>query len=88
MYYNAAYDISTSHQLFARLYTKFTPTRRRSSFYKTRDDNFFQLSLGWNWQLSKPLRVRTEFTYDSNNSDVDYYSFERTRLQTGLRYSF
>ncbi|MCC7517495.1 MAG: hypothetical protein IT470_09175, partial [Pseudomonadales bacterium] len=57
-------------------------------FLQTRDDNFHQLSVGWNWQLSKPLRVHTELVYGDNDSDVDYYSFERTRLQTGLRYSF
>ena len=89
LYYNVAYDISTSHQLFARAYMQNSHQRGEDPFFlQTRDDNFYQLSTGWNWQLSKPLRVRTELIYDSNNSDVDYYSYERTRLQTGLRYSF
>ena len=89
LYYNASYDISTSHQLFARAYVQNSHQRGEDPFFlQTRDDNFHQLSVGWNWQLSKPLRVHTELVYGDNDSDVDYYSFERTRLQTGLRYSF
>lgn len=89
LYYNLSYDINTSHQLFARAYIQNSHQRGEDPFFmQTRDDDFQQLSLGWNWQLSKPLRVHTELVYDTNDSDVDYYSFERTRLQTGLRYSF
>ncbi|HNN87225.1 MAG: tetratricopeptide repeat protein [Pseudomonadales bacterium] len=88
-YYNISYDLATNHQLFARAYLQNSHQKDQDPFFlQTRDDNFQQYSVGWNWQLSKPLRIHTELVYDTNSSDVDYYSFERTRLQTGLRYSF
>lgn len=89
LYYNIAYDVASNHQLFARAYLQNSHQKDQDPFFlQTRDDDFQQYSVGWNWQLSKPLRVHTELVYDTNDSDVNYYSFERTRLQTGLRYSF
>ena len=84
-----SYDVSTGHQLFARAYVQNSHQKDQDPFFmQTRDDNFQQLAFGWNWQLSKPLRLQTQLIYDNNESDVDYYSYDRTRLQTGLRYSF
>jgi hypothetical protein len=75
--------------LFARAYVQNSHQKDQDPFFmQTRDDNFQQLAFGWNWQLSKPLRLQTQLIYDNNESDVDYYSYDRTRLQTGLRYSF
>ena len=89
LYYDTSYDLTGGHLLFSRAYYQQGEQKDEDPFFlQERDDTYHQLSVGWNWQLNKPLRLRTELIYDHNDSDVDYYSYERTRLQTGLRYSF
>lgn len=89
VYYDAGYELSGGHQLFGRAYWQDSHQDGEDPFFRqTRDDQFHQLSFGWNWHINKPLRLRTELVYSDNDSDVDYYSYDRTRLQTALRYSF
>lgn len=89
VYYDAGYDLTAGHQLFGRVFLQDSHQHGQDPFFRqTRDDAFHQLTVGWDWHISKPLRLRTELVYSDNESDVDYYSYDRTRLQTGLRYSF
>lgn len=89
LYYDLWYDLSGGHQLFGRAYVQDAHQHGEDPFFRqVRDDSFHQLTLGWDWHINKPLRLRTEVMYSDNDSDVDYYSYDRTRIQTGLRYSF
>jgi tetratricopeptide (TPR) repeat protein len=90
VFYDVRYFLGGSHQLFGRLWHQESNQKGSEPFFvgETRDDSLQQLSVGWDWQLSKPLRLRTETGYTHNNSDVDYYSYERSWVQTTLRYSF
>ncbi|MCC7516922.1 MAG: CDC27 family protein [Pseudomonadales bacterium] len=89
LFYNISYDVAINQQLFARAYLQDSHSHGEDPYFHQRQDSTFQqLTLGWNWQLSKPLRLRTELVYSTDDSDIDYYSYDRTRLQTGLRYSF
>ena len=53
-----------------------------------RDNDTFSTSLGWIWQLRSNLTITTDFTYTDNESNIDLYSYDRTRLQTGVRMQF
>lgn len=89
LYYDVNYDLSGGHQLFGQAFYQHAHYNGMDPFfYQTQDAWFGQYTLGWDWHLSKPLRLRTEVIYNNNDSDIDYYSYERTRVQTGLRYSF
>jgi len=88
-YYNASYDVSRGHQLFGQAFYQHAHYKGEDPFFRQTQDVFFgQYTLGWDWQLSSPLRLRTQVIYSNNDSDIDYYSYERTRIQTGIRYSF
>lgn len=89
LYYDLNYDLTGGHQLFGRAYLQDSHQHGAEPYFRqVRDDAYHQLTLGWDWHINKPLRLRTELVYSDNDSDVDYYSYDRTRLQTGLRYSF
>jgi tetratricopeptide (TPR) repeat protein len=88
-YYDLGYQVTGAHKLFGRLYYQNAHNEGEDPFFlQTKDDNYNQVTFGWDWHLSVPLRLRTELIYSGNDSDIDYYSYDRTRLQTGLRYSF
>ncbi len=57
-------------------------------FNITRNNNTASASLGWIWQLNSNLTLTTDFTYSDNESNIDLYSWDRKRLQTGLRIQF
>ncbi len=90
LFYDVRYTLSGQHQLFARLYEQWSDQKGQEPFFvgETRDDTLQQASMGWDWQLMRPLRLRTEAAYSHNDSDVGYYSYERSWVQTSLRYSF
>ncbi|HSC75590.1 MAG TPA: porin family protein [Pseudomonadales bacterium] len=88
-YYDVDYDLSGGHQIFGQAFYQHAHYNGMDPFFRQTQDAWYgQYALGWNWRLNKPLRLRTEIIYSNNDSDIDYYSYERTRVQTGLRYSF
>jgi hypothetical protein len=89
VYYNLGYDLSEGHQVFGRAYYQNSHQKALDPFFfQVRDSDLLQLTLGWDWHINKPLRLRTEVVYTHNDSDIQYYAFERIRAQTALRYSF
>lgn len=88
-YYHLRYDINSEHQIFGRIYVQDShQIGEDPTFLKTRDDTLTQITMGYSWQLDKNWRWKSELGYSDSDSDIDYYSFERTYLQTGVRYSF
>jgi tetratricopeptide (TPR) repeat protein len=88
-YYDVGYDLSSGHDIFGQVFYQHAHYKGEDPFFfQTQDTGFSQFVVGWNWHISKPLRLRSEVIYNNNDSDIDYYSYERTRVQTGLRYSF
>ncbi len=53
-----------------------------------REDDTFSTSFGWIWQFNRNLNITTDVTYTENDSNIDLYSFDRLKYQTGLRYQF
>ena len=53
-----------------------------------REDDTFSTSFGWIWQFNRNLNITTDITYTENDSNIDLYSFDRFKYQTGLRYQF
>lgn len=57
-------------------------------FNITRTNSTSSASIGWIWQLNSNLTLTTDYTYTDNESNIDLYSFDRNRFQTGLRLQF
>tara|TARA_R110000824_G_scaffold288508_3_gene476767 strand:+ start:94719 stop:96047 length:1329 start_codon:yes stop_codon:yes gene_type:complete len=57
-------------------------------FNITRENDTFSTSFGWIWQLRSNITITTDLTYTDNESNIDLYSYDRTRLQTGVRIQF
>ncbi|PCJ39625.1 MAG: hypothetical protein COA71_13340 [SAR86 cluster bacterium] len=57
-------------------------------FNRSRKNETFSTSVGWIWQLNSNLTLTTDFTFTDNESNIDLYSYDRNRLQTGLRIQF
>lgn len=89
IYYDMRYDIAAEHQLFGRVYLQDSEyVDQDPVFLQTREDVYKQLAVGYAWQVDQHWRWKTELGYSDSDSDINYYSFERTYLQTGVRYSF
>ena len=57
-------------------------------FNITRTNSTSSASFGWIWQLLPNLVLTTDYTYIDNESNIDLYSYDRNRFQTGLRLQF
>jgi len=53
-----------------------------------REDTTFSTSMGWVWQALRNMNVTTDVTYTENDSNLDLFSYDRLKVQTGLRYQF
>lgn len=89
LYYDVRYAVAPSHQLFARVTVQDSKFNgEEPAFLETRQDVLEQLTVGHSWQINRHWRWKNELGYSENKSDVNYYSSERTYVQTGVRYSF
>lgn len=89
LYYDVKYAVAPEHQLYARAFLQDSHQLDQDPlFVERREDVMKYLMAGYAWQLDKHWRWKTEVGYTDNNSDIDYYSYERTFVQTGVRYSF
>lgn len=89
LYYDVRYAVAPEHQLFARASAQESKFNGEDPvFLEHRDDILKQLTVGHSWQLNRHWRWKSELGYSNNKGDVNFYSFERTYVQTGIRYSF
>lgn len=57
-------------------------------FGEVREDDIFSTSLGWVWRANPNINITTDLTYTENDSNLDLFSYDRVKFQTGLRYQF
>lgn len=57
-------------------------------FGKSREDDIFSTSLGWVWRANPNINITTDLTYTENDSNLELFSYDRLKFQTGLRYQF
>lgn len=57
-------------------------------FNRVREDTTFSTSMGWVWQALRNMNVTTDVTYTENDSNLDLFSYDRLKVQTGLRFQF
>ena len=97
-YYGRKYyglDLKTSFNVAARN-TPYLRLRWQTSDYNgldplyavTRNDNYWRTSLGWTYRLSPLSDIGFEFEHTRNNSDIQIYSFERSRAFVTTRYEW
>lgn len=57
-------------------------------FGRVREDDIFSTSLGWVWRANPNINITTDLTYTENDSNLELFSYDRLKFQTGLRYQF
>lgn len=83
------YLLRPRHMLYGRMSLQANDHQAPDPIFNIKRDNeTFSASSGWIWQLNSNLTVTTDFTYSDNESNIDLYSWDRNRLQTGLRVLF
>jgi len=83
------YLLRPRHLIYGRLSVQMNDHGAADPIFNvTRTNNTSSASLGWIWQLNSNLTVTTDFTYSDNESNIDLYSWDRNRVQTGLRVLF
>jgi hypothetical protein len=82
--------MNPEHQLFGRVFIEKKNQKGQEPFFvgQSRDANVQQLSAGWDWQVTRPVRLRSEIGYSRNDSDIGFYTYDRSWIQTSIRYSF
>jgi tetratricopeptide (TPR) repeat protein len=53
-----------------------------------RQDKTLSTSFGWSWRANRFANFTTDITYTDNESNIDLFSYDRLKFQTGLRYQF
>lgn len=97
-YYGRKYyglEFKTSFNVAARN-TPYLRLRWQTSDYNgldllygvTRTDNYWRTSFGWTYRLSAQSDIGFEFEHTRNNSDIQIYSFERSRAFVTTRYEW
>ncbi len=83
------YLLRPRHMLYGRLSLQANDHQANDPIFNIKRDNeTFSASLGWIWQLNSNLTLTTDYTYSDNESNIDLYSWDRNRVQTGLRILF
>lgn len=62
--------------------------RHHPLFGERRRDQETAISAGWQWSLMRRLRLETKVTYQLAESSIEFYDFDRTQAQVGIRYQF
>ena len=57
-------------------------------FATQREDQRYTGAIGWRWQLNDTMTVLNELSYQSSQSNIEVFDFERTRFRLGMRYHF
>ena len=83
------YLLKPRHLLYGRISVQMNDHGAPDPIFNvTRTNSTSSISFGWIWQLLPNLVLTTDYTYTDNESNIDLYSYDRNRLQTGLRMQF
>ncbi len=86
---NADWELAPRHSAIGSLgFNQVDYDETHPTFGKTRDDTVIRASLGWAWEVTPQLDVRSELRYDEVDSNIDLFEFDRTRIEAGIKYRF
>ncbi|MBI5040571.1 MAG: tetratricopeptide repeat protein [Gammaproteobacteria bacterium] len=57
-------------------------------FVRTRDEDFAELRLGWDWQPQQRWNVTAEASFVDNGANIALYDYTRQQYAVGVRYQF
>jgi len=57
-------------------------------FTKTRDEDFYSMSVNLNWRLTAQWRIGPRIAYSRNDSNLDLFEYERNVAEIRARYTF
>jgi tetratricopeptide (TPR) repeat protein len=87
--FSEQYQFRPTHIPYLRISFHYSENKAPHVFFgRVREDNLFSSSLGWIWRALPNMNVTTDLTYMENDSTLDLFSYDRLRVQTGLRYQF
>ncbi|MDX1487589.1 MAG: porin family protein, partial [Acidiferrobacterales bacterium] len=57
-------------------------------FGEVREDDYYTLTLGWNWRWRPKWTINVELKYENQESNLDIFSYDRTQVFGGVRFDF
>jgi hypothetical protein len=57
-------------------------------FGEVREDDYYSLTVGWNWRFRPKWTINAEVKYDNQESNLDIFTYDRTQVFGGVRFDF
>jgi len=87
--FKASFNIAARHTPYLNLRWQASDYNGLDPLYVVaRNDDYWRTSLGWTYRLTPHADIGLEFEHTRNNSNIDLYTFERTRAFVTSRYEW
>lgn len=87
--FSEQFQFRPNHTPYLRISYHMSENRAPHVFFgRVREDDTVSGSLGWAWRALDNLNVTTDLTWTENDSNIELFSYDRVKVQTGLRYQF
>jgi tetratricopeptide (TPR) repeat protein len=57
-------------------------------FGEVREDDYYTLTVGWNWRFRPKWTINVELKYENQESNLDIFTYDRTQFFGGVRFDF
>ena len=57
-------------------------------FGEVREDDYYALTVGWNWRWRPKWTINVEVKYENQESNLDIFTYDRTQVFGGVRFDF
>lgn len=81
-------DRSAIHTSFHGLITEYDARSTTIFTSELREDDQIGIALGWRWIAFKGFAIQTDVSHTINNSNIDFYEYDRSKLELGCQYRF
>ncbi len=89
LFYDYSIYLDPRNSLQARLiYNDSERDEADPVFQVVREDEFLGAMMIWNLQYNPQLLINTRLGYSDNDSEISLYSYDRSYLETGVKYTF
>lgn len=87
--FSEQFQFRPNHIPYVRVSLHYSENKAPHVFFgEVRDDDTLSTSMGWIWRARRNMNVTTDITYTDTDSSLDLYSYDRLKVQTGIRYQF
>jgi len=87
--FKASFNVAARHTPYLNLRWQSSDYNGLDPLYAVaRSDDYWRTSLGWTYRLSSQADLGLEFEHTRNKSDIDLYTFERSRAFVTSRYEW